>query len=37
MAQESAGMEPDLPSHRREMMLFRGIDVIWESARKKGE
>lgn len=30
-------MELDLPSHRREMMLFRGIGALWESARKKGE
>lgn len=30
-------MELDLPSHRRETMLFRGIGALWESARKKGE
>lgn len=31
MAQESAVIELDLPSHRREMMLFRGKGGVWDS------
>lgn len=32
LAQESPGMELELPSHRRKIMLFRGIGEICDSA-----